>query len=629
MGEKGMKQEYAINEPGRGTWDLSGLLDNINVGFFSRDTLNNRYTNISRGCQHIYGYNTDDFRQNPSLYFEVVHPADRDILERQSRDLEQGKKSIAEYRILHKDGSVRWVELRAIPVIRDGKLIQVDGAINDITERKVSEIKLSNANAFFENMINALPGVFYVFDSHGRYKYWNKELETLTGYTADEIGGLHPLDLFKGEEKALIMRSIQQVIDKGQASVEGHLIRKGNKTPIPFYFSGRRIFIDDEPHIVGMGIDITEKREVENAIQKSQQMLSHILNSIPQAIFWKDTNCIYMGCNSVFARRAGLNNPDEIIGRTDFGLPWLQEESEKYRADDQEVMKRAVAKFHLIETQQQANGNQIWSDTTKIPLKTSDDEVYGLLGIYDDITQRILEEERLQKTNEDLIRKNIGLRQFSYIVSHNLRSPISKLLGLASLLQDDAADPALTKELISYIKSEVSDLDTVVRDLNTIVGAQDPGSMPLEEICIEEELKLVVRSLDTDIFQCDASVQADLNEAPVVKTVRAYFYSILFNLISNAIKYRHPQRRPAISVNSRKEHGFICISVADNGLGIDLSKHRNKVFGLYNRFHRGSIPGKGIGLNLVKTQVETLGGRIELDSTPEEGSRFTVFLPAS
>ena len=613
---------YSQNE----TWDLSLLLDNINVGFFSRDIKRNKYLNISHACLEIYGYTLEEFRTTNNLYYELAVPEDRWILDRQLADLQLGKKTCEEYRIRHKDGSIRWIEVRSIPVIDNAVLVQVDGAVSDITARKISELKLSNANAFIESVIDALPGVFYVFDSDGNYKYWNKELETITGYSSDEMRRLHPSDLFEEHDKKNIAEAVQYVMAYGHANTEAPLLSKdGTKTP--FYFSGRRILIDGEAHLVGMGIDITEKRKAEDAVQKSQEMLMHILHSIPQAIAWKDVDGIFLGCNSVYAKCVGFDNIDQIIGRSDLDLPGLLEDAKRFRADDQQVLLSEVPKVHVLESLQHENDNKIWLDSTKIPLRGKDNRIYGILGIFEDITQRIQEEERLQKTNQDLIQKNIGLRQFSYIVSHNLRSPITKLLGLTSLLDGDAIDPALSQELITYIKSEVSGLDHIVTDLNTIVGAQEMGVMPLEEVVIEEELKRVLQSLDSDIVHSEALLRANLKAVPVLKTVRAYLHSILYNLISNAIKYRNPERTLIIAITARPVCGFIRITVEDNGLGIDLAKHREKVFGLYNRFHPGSIPGRGIGLNLVKTQAETLGGRVELESTPKVGSKFKIYLP--
>jgi PAS domain S-box-containing protein len=132
-------------------------------------------------------------------------------------------------------------------------------------------------------------------------------------------------------------------------------------------------------------------------LRQNRNMLSHIMNSIPQSVFWKDRESIYLGCNEIFARQAGIDTPDDIVGRSDFDLPWSREESEGYRADDREVMERRDAKYHIIETQHQEDGTVIWIDTTKIALTDSSGTVSGVLGVYDDITARKQAEEDLKQ----------------------------------------------------------------------------------------------------------------------------------------------------------------------------------------------------------------------------------------
>jgi PAS domain S-box-containing protein len=133
---------------------------------------------------------------------------------------------------------------------------------------------------------------------------------------------------------------------------------------------------------------------------QNRNMLSNVMNNIPQAIFWKDRNSVYLGSNLVLARQAGLNNPEEIIGKSDFDLPWSREESEGYRADDHEVMEKQEEKYHIIETQRQQDGSSIWLDTTKIPLKDGSGSVYGVLGVYEDITARKQAQDALQSSEE-------------------------------------------------------------------------------------------------------------------------------------------------------------------------------------------------------------------------------------
>lgn len=132
-------------------------------------------------------------------------------------------------------------------------------------------------------------------------------------------------------------------------------------------------------------------------LRQSRNMLSHVINSIPQSIFWKDSECVYFGCNQVFARQAGLDSPDDIVGKCDFDLHWSREESEGYRADDRDVMERGEAKYNIIESQHQSDGTVIWLDTTKIPLTDASGTVSGVLGVYEDITGRKQAEQDLNE----------------------------------------------------------------------------------------------------------------------------------------------------------------------------------------------------------------------------------------
>lgn len=132
----------------------------------------------------------------------------------------------------------------------------------------------------------------------------------------------------------------------------------------------------------------TEHMQAEEAIHKSNSMLNYILDTVPQSIFWKDTEGVYLGCNQTFAGEAGLTNPADVIGKTDFDLPWPKKEAEAYRADDKEVIDSAKPKLHIIEPLQKHDGTRLWIDTTKLPLFDKDGNRVGILGVYEDITER-------------------------------------------------------------------------------------------------------------------------------------------------------------------------------------------------------------------------------------------------
>jgi signal transduction histidine kinase len=147
----------------------------------------------------------------------------------------------------------------------------------------------------------------------------------------------------------------------------------------------------------------------------------------------------------------------------------------------------------------------------------------------------------------------------------------------------------------------------------------------IHEVNLTEELKLIKMNLQTQIRETKTSIREDFSEAETLQVVRPYLDSILIHLISNAIKFRHPLRKPIIRIKTEVTGKYICLSVKDNGLGIDLSLYKNHLFALYHRFH-SHVEGKGIGLFLVKTQVIALRGRIEVKSEVDKGTTFRIYL---
>jgi PAS domain S-box-containing protein len=143
--------------------------------------------------------------------------------------------------------------------------------------------------------------------------------------------------------------------------------------------------------------ELAERERAEQRLRMGRNMLAQIIDVIPQSVFWKDRDSVYLGCNTVFALTAGLEHPSGVAGRTDFDLPWLAEEARAYRDADRDVMENNRPKYHIIERMQHADGSQLWVDTTKIPLSNETGEVYGVLGVFENITQRKSFEESRNK----------------------------------------------------------------------------------------------------------------------------------------------------------------------------------------------------------------------------------------
>ncbi|MCE2997105.1 MAG: sensor histidine kinase [Cyclobacteriaceae bacterium] len=233
-------------------------------------------------------------------------------------------------------------------------------------------------------------------------------------------------------------------------------------------------------------------------------------------------------------------------------------------------------------------------------------------------------EIEIEKRTKELVEYTQQLEQFAFISSHNLRAPIARILGLGNLLElsHDPQDEAQIKKNLIVSAQE---LDRVVKDLNTILEIKNSNHQIAQTVRFEEELKLLLVGLEKDLSDSNTLLTFDFSESPMIKTIRPYLDSILINLISNAIKYRDFERRPEIKIQTKTSGEFICLSVSDNGIGLNLKQVQKKIFTIYSRFHT-HVEGKGLGLYLVKAQAEALGGKVEVESKVGVGTTFTVYL---
>lgn len=239
------------------------------------------------------------------------------------------------------------------------------------------------------------------------------------------------------------------------------------------------------------------------------------------------------------------------------------------------------------------------------------------------IAKRTLE---IQESVKTLTLQNQNLEQFSFIVSHNLRAPVARLKGLASLMHYDL-DKKDLKQITQMIKSSSLDLDVVLSDLTHIIDIKSRPVENREYVKVAELLNSVIDLMREDIKNAKAKVEIEVQGASEILSIKPYIRSVFTNLLSNAIKYRSSNRTLVVQIYGQTVDGFHVFKVIDNGLGIDLHEgNKSKIFGLYQRFHN-DIEGRGLGLYLVKTQLESLGGNITVDSNPEGGTSFTISLP--
>lgn len=261
-------------------------------------------------------------------------------------------------------------------------------------------------------------------------------------------------------------------------------------------------------------------------------------------------------------------------------------------------------------------------------IETQNQELHDSRQIIESQHQILLErneglEQEIQTRTRELVEYNQQLEQFAFISSHNLRAPIARIMGLGNLLHltnSPEDGEMIQKELVKSAR----ELDRVVKDLSAILDVRKSSDKVVTRIDIRQEFELILANMQRDIVETNTKVILNVDNVTSIHTVKPYFDSIFINLINNAIKYRKPQGIQEIKITATKENDFICFKVSDKGLGIDLNASRKKLFTLYSRFH-DHTEGKGLGLYMVKTQIDALGGKIEVESTPGIGTTFQVY----
>jgi PAS domain S-box-containing protein len=267
------------------------------------------------------------------------------------------------------------------------------------------------------------------------------------------------------------------------------------------------------------------------------------------------------------------------------------------------------------------NQNPYWLLISITPIFDSENKLTNFIAIELDITKQKEQEEQLIALNNH----NNSLKQFSYIVSHNLRSNVANMLGLMELIGMEKHLSNELKDYVDMLNKSVNSLDNTIRDLNDILSIRSDIHKVYRKFEWKALFEDILIDLQPQIRESGAVICLNI-ETNNAYSVWSYCKSILHNFIGNAIKYSKPKQRPQIIVNVLQVEKMQKIEVIDKGLGIDLEKYGEQIFGLYRRFHE-EVEGKGVGLYIAKTQTEMLGGSVEVQSEVGQGSCFTAFLP--
>lgn len=479
--------------------------------------------------------------------------------------------------------------------------------------------------AFADAILQSLPGIFYLFDPDGRMLRWNRNLELVSGYSAAEITTMHPRDFFDRADYPLIEQRVAETFAAGQSHLEANLVAKDG-TRTPYYFSGVRTAIGSKPALMGVGIDISERRRAERSLRD----LSVAIDASGDIVLMTDKDGIIVSINPQFTESYGYSGEDVVGKVTPRILKSGMQTADFYAEFWAAIMRGELVRGEVVNRTR--DGRLIWVEETVNPFRDSSGNIAGFLAIQRDITARRRAEEEVRQLNAALEQRvaertaqlevaNRELESFAYSVSHDLRAPLRAIDGFSAALlteHGETIDPR-GRHYLERVRAgtqRMGDLITDLLDLSRVTRhALVHGTVDLSRLALGIAHDLRDRGPSREIeFVIEEGVLAD-GDPRLLQIV-------LTNLLENAWKFTAPRRAARVEFGSETEAGERRFFVRDNGVGLDM-RYAGKLFGAFQRLHSArEFPGTGIGLATVQRIVNRHGGRIWVKSAVGDGATF-------
>jgi PAS domain S-box-containing protein len=512
-----------------------------------------------------------------------------------------------------------YLDLTVFPVIEpiDKEMIVV-ALVNDITDKKMQELENRKNQEFLQQT-----------GSIGKIGGWEMDIDSQQVRWTDQSYYIHdcPVDteitlekakaFYTPEAREILEAHLQQCMDTGKP-FDAQLtiisarqqLKKVRSIGQPGYVDGRLV------RMYGVIQDITEQLEIKDALTRNTELMRLFFDTIDMGYAAMEKN----GNVNFLNRKA-----EKMIGHPVAMGSNIFEEFPRLSGT---VFYARLQECILQQTSQSFGiyfpGVDKWYDFLLTPMQDG-----GISVFMRDITDSRKMQKELRKANDqlsnlnkNLINQNKQLEDFAHITSHNLRAPIANLKALMQMHNEAIAQQERDLYL-GMVHEVIKKIDETLNDLVEVVQIRKDVNVEKEKLLFSERLQKVRDVLLVDIETTNIQITYNFDAEPVIEYPRVYLDSILQNFITNAIRYRSSERTPSVHLQTWKENENIILSVEDNGVGIDMERFGNKLFGFRKTFHKNK-DAKGIGLFITKTQVEAMGGSIRAESHPGEGTKFII-----
>ncbi len=573
----------------------------------------------------VLGFNEEELA-TVEHWENQIHREDKKL---RANQLQTAQQALTPYDIRYrfKTKSKRYIDIqdRGIFLLNDaGQVSRMLGTIQDISDKVRIEKDLIESNRFKESMENAMPGLLYVYDIKKQVNiYVNHNITRTLGYSwedIEEMGNNITLQLIHPDDKS----KLTSWSNEPSRTVKDYEYRLRTKTGEWRWFRSRdTIFQRDEKgrvtQIIGVAQDITERKKIEEELKESEDRFRTLQEASFGGIGLHDKGKI-IDCNNGLSAITGYSR-EELVGSD--GLNLIAPE---FRDLVLENIQSGYEKAYDVEGIHKDGRRYALEICGKnIPYKG---RIIRVTEFRDITTRKIIEQKileqnaRLQALTADLRRKNEQLEEFTQIVSHNLRSPMGNMLTLITFMETATSEED-KEQYIRYLKESSSKALTTLEELNEVLKLKQNENIEKQHLNFEHVFNQIKAMISAKITETSADIRVDFSQAPTIQYPNIYLESIFLNLLTNALRYSKPGRSPVIEVKTYYINNELILEVKDNGVGINLERYGHHIFKLQKTFHKHP-ESRGIGLFMIKNQIEAMGGEISVESQEDIGTTFFV-----
>ncbi|MDG2431359.1 MULTISPECIES: PAS domain-containing sensor histidine kinase [Flavobacterium] len=459
---------------------------------------------------------------------------------------------------------------------------------------------------------------------------WSIGIETIFGYNKSQIGdgsawwfdNIHAEDSIRMSIK--LYSFLEEKTDKWQDEYRFKCADGTYK-----YVLDKGFIIKDKfgkpIRMIGAIQDITKQKEEEIRLRLLETVILQTKDSIiiTEADFNEDQLPKIVYVNPAFSLMTGYQ-AFEIIGQSPDIFKGSKTNPEAISEMINSIRNQQENILEMICYKR--DGKEFWLRFTMIPIFNNEEQLSHWISIQKDVTDSKNQEREKEQLITELTKKNTDLKQFSYITSHNLRAPLSNLTGLLNLVEDIKIDDEELQDILNGLSTSTHLLNDTINDLTKVMVIKETPNIAKEQVSIAQVFEKVCTQTKILLNTINHNIITDFKKESDFEINKSYIESIITNLLTNSIKYKSVNTQLIIEISASLVNEETMIIFKDNGIGIDLDRNKDKVFGLYQKFH--SYPdSKGLGLYLVKSQVEAMGGTITIESEVNVGTKFVMKFP--